>query len=482
MSLPNPYQLLSSKLKNLPRAVKTGVIGVVLLFVSVAGIYAVSLPWRGTGDSPRHLDYVWQLSQGHLPRYESGIQYQPMRAITRDIGQHVSHHPPLFYALLALPTKSYLEKGEWHKAAAIGRTISILIGALTVIATAWAGWVFGGSKKELFAVGLPLIVVLQQAFLRVSGDIRGDTLVTLFSILSFTIIYKALKEGLKTKYYIALVTLSILGMATRAAYIATFITTLLGLFLAMIIHERRRIKPVLKSLALSSLALVLVVLATGWFYYFHNYKQTGSWIGAVEGKLLDWLTQVREYKDLPDVILNTDLYKSALHISDGTLESVSWFVTILVFGSCFWLIYKKRSQIKRLLKSKPELAITGLFVLQFLIVFYGQVKHGVGYGQLTSRYFLLTLLPIALVLAYGLLGKVVFRGQLLIAYAFFQIVTFFTVYNDSLKTNTILDTYTQNGLPVFILIILIALSIYSLYLVSRSITILALPDKRPIKK
>jgi hypothetical protein len=290
-------------------------------------------------------------------------------------------------------------------------------------------------------------------------------------------LYKSLKEGLKRKEFVGLILVSILGMASRASYIATLITAIFGIFLIFFLHERQRKKAIMRGFCASAVVLLSVLISSGWFYYSYNFKRTGSWIGSVEGKLLEWLMQVREYKTLPDVILNLDLYRSALHVSDGILEIVAGLVTVTLLVSCL-LFFRKNRHWQKFRKDKPTMIIVTLLALQFIVAFYGQVKHAVGYGQLSSRYFLLSLFPVALLLAYGLLSRVSHRGQLLIAYTIFQIVTFFIVHDEHLRTRTMYDVIKLNGVPVFIPIILIIIAFCGLFLVSRSIFILSSFSKK----
>lgn len=465
------------------KLVVVGIIGVVLIFVSVAGLRATSIKWWGTADSPLHLDYVWQLSQGQLPEFDESVQYKPLNDIREHPVQYVSQHPPLFYAIMSPIMKPSLESGEWHFAVAAGRVANILIGVLCVLALAWAGWTIGQNRKHLFAVALPAVGGLYSPLLRVSSDIYNDGLFVLFSILALTLSYKIIQEGPSRRLIGLLSIVSMLGMLSRAAFISVLGISLLSLCVSYIIRakERSQIVPSLFKGGIASAAVfILVVMASGWFYM-RNYLASGSWSRSGSQ---DWVAHLREYKSFTDVVTDIQLY-SALTINPFW-QLISSNINLLLHGlivvvALYWLYLSWRKGVMNWDKSKTTISL--LLVLFLLLTMGMQIVHAVGYGQFSARYFLGALLPVSALVTAGLLAWSKLRGILIIGFSLVSVSGLLWTHSEWISdkyTRTSLPIWeqyttiiTQNGAPILVPIVLAGVLLLGVIVLSASIWKLA---------
>jgi len=389
--------------RSFSKTVLVGVLGVVLLYIGVAGIVSTAVPWGNKSDTQYHIDYVWEVYNGRLPKFGEGIKYPPLQN-----GKSVhltASHPPLFYLIHAPFLGPLLNAGKVSEAIAVGRAINIGLGVLCVLALAWAGWVFGGSKRELMAVAVPAIGALMYRFTTLNIVFGNDALVVLFATLAFIFIYKLLKEGLQPKYLIWLGVVSVLGMSSRAPYIVILAISLLAVVVAAIMHGKGKlVRKVAYGVLLSSIIAMAVAVFIGWFYY-RNYQASGSWFKSSP----DGFTGGRPYKSLWDVLTGSGLW-SLFYINSSSAPFISTAVTTMAAAGYLTL---KRKKIKVFYKQNRAWTITIiLLVLAVIGILITQIQLAVGYGSINFRYLLPVLMPISLLLAYGLLQFKSTRAQL----------------------------------------------------------------------
>jgi 4-amino-4-deoxy-L-arabinose transferase-like glycosyltransferase len=389
--------------RSFSKTVLAGILGVVLLYVSVAGVVSVSAPLAIRKDAIHHIDYIWLVYNGKLPNFKDGVTYPPLASGHNF--QQAASHPPLFYLIHAPFLGPLLNAGKWKEAIAVGRIINILFGVLCVLALAWAGWVFGGSKRALMAIAVPAIGALMYRFTTLNVIFGNDVLVVLIATLSFIFIYKLLKEGLQTKYLLALGLLSVLGMASKATYVVVLAINLITVIIAAIMHRKGRLgRRIAYGAVLASVIALAVAVFIGWFYY-RNYQLSGSWFKSSP----DDFTGGRAYMSLKDVLTGSGLW-SLFYTNSSTAPYISTAVTSMAAAGFLTLKHKK---IKVFYKQNRAWAITiALLVLAVAGILMTQIQLAVGNGAINFRYLLPALLPISLFLAYGLLQFRLARAQL----------------------------------------------------------------------
>ncbi len=479
---------ISGKTKKLVKRYKfmlIGILAVIFLYVGVAGtVSATAQWWVGTGDTVHHVDYIWRLHNGDIPKRTDGIQYPPFVKLGGQKPQIESANPPLFYALQAPLIGPLLNQDHWEKAIAVGRAINIFIGVICIIVLAWAGWLFGGRRREMFAVAVPALSVMTYRFTRLNLDYSVDALLLVFSTLSIIFIYKLLQNGLQKKYLAVLTLLSVAGMATKGPYIMFLGVTLLAIILASVVHGKKStVKNILSGSAISAAILVITLICIGWFYYFWNYKVYGNWFTARPPEYRG----NREVKSFHEVITSTSLW---FIFYTGYAKAIAVSAAITSFATAGILIVKK-SGIKKLLSDKPLHLTALLMALATIGIFATQIQHAVGIGAYNFRYMLPAMLPIALLMTYGLLEFKRARGQLVaLAAAAAGYTSILAVASSSTladrvsgfesadgNVNKLLTATSSNGLSDSILYILLGLCAIGAILLSVSLFRLSRSDR-----
>ena len=453
-----------------------GLSGAIVSFISGTGLYAISLPGRGTGDSLLHLDYAWQVSHGELPEFAEGTQAPIGRSYQI---QYVSQHPPLYYMLLAPLVRGPLDNGHFGLAVGLARTFTIGIGILCILSFAWAGWVLGGSYKAVMSVTLPAIATSFVPFVKVSGDIMNDTLVIFATTVSLTLSVLLIKHGFRRRYLTSLLLACMIGMAARATFISALGLVFVAIIIAGLIHTKGNFwQRSFKTVASIMLILALVSASIGWFYW-HNQQISGSWYRSGPQ---NWVaeTQGRPYKSL-STVLNSGIWK----MLPQRLYGNPWrgFVTVaqvpiniliseVVFiaassSSLIWLLRKKA------IPKKPIItfSIAGILIAQVILVYAQQIVHATGYGSINVRYLLPVWLPLSFILTMGVLGWQRLRGipaMLLIVLNWIMVLGntawFLESRFNNVKTTNAweylkVSTTQVNGLPNLIPILIIGIFI-----------------------
>ncbi len=393
--------------KQIPKAMVLGILAVILLYVSAAGFISVSYPWLQADNSDQiaHVDMIYRVYNGDLPQASDGVRYQPF--IDQGVGniyQRAAGHPPLFHMIMAPFMGPLLNAGEWKKAMAVGRAVNIFIGILTIVALAWAGWLFGGQRKALLAVAVPALGVLTFRFSRVNTDLSMDALLTLLATLTLINLYKIIQNGLKAKYLVFLALLSAAGMATKASYGVFLGLSLLVVIVASYIHGGKSRRSIIKGSAIAAAILGLVIVAIGWYYYFRNYKVSGSLLTPIQGEI----ASSRPHNSYLDIVAGSNFW-SLFYARYSANVVISVIISIFALSGYFAM---KKINLIKLKKNAAHLWAIGLMVLAFLGVVATQLMLAHPNGSINFRYLVPAILPISLFLAYGLLEFKWLRGQL----------------------------------------------------------------------
>src|SRR5690242_7306081 len=102
----------------LPRILLLGLLSSLIMYGSIAGVVMLSTSWWvGKGDEPQHLDYVWRVAKGEIPKTSDGITYPEFRNMmkTGKSRQAAAANPPLFYVLHAPITGYFMKTHQWVK-------------------------------------------------------------------------------------------------------------------------------------------------------------------------------------------------------------------------------------------------------------------------------------------------------------------------------------------------------------------------------
>ena len=396
----------------IPKAVILGIVGTLLMYLSVAGIVSYSSPWWARGDTRYHVDYAWQVWNGDIPVRAEGVLYQPFIEIGGEKPQIIAANPPLYYILQAPVIGPLMNAGRWEAAIAVGRAINLLYGMMAILVLSWAGWVFGGRKyREILAVAVPLISVMTYRFTRLNLDYAIDAFLVVLTTLSMIFMYKMLVKGVSWKYGLILSALAVAGMSTKAPFIILLGAILLSFPVSLLLHSKKKekVKQTAKGVLISIGILSLVLLAIGWFYYNWNYVVHGKWFTA---RPPDY-TGGRISKSVTDVLFGKDFWE--LFYGDFS-RNIAVSVSLASFAVAGYLTMTK-DEVQKMISNKRFLSGLGLLLLVFGGIVATQFEHAVGIGAINFRYLLPAILPIGIFLAFGLLQIKSMRGQLVTIFA-----------------------------------------------------------------
>lgn len=444
-----------------------GITGVIIALICGAGIFAGGIPWRGTADAPQHMDYAWQVGHGQLPSFWDGTE-APLGNYKSSI-QFVSHHPPLYYVLLAPIVTPLLDAGHWASAVAAARIFSVFIAVLCALALAWGGWVIGGKRRAMFAIATPAIATALLTF-NVAGDVMNDALCMLFATLALVLSIRVVQRGLSWKYVILLSLVCLGGMASRSSFAATLAVVFLALLIGALVHGKKKDwwRNVLKAGGAAAIILAVIALGIGWFYM-RNYQLSGSPFRSRPRGSASKILKLN-YKTLPDVLTmpsTWDMVTVKFYGRDWKLvprvdgRPANYLLSVIVLLYITICAGLQTWQSRRGVKLVTWIAI-GLLVLQFMLVYGQQIFYAVGYGGLNRRYLLPAWLPFGLFLAVGTLYWQKLRGMAVIFVAFFgwlsmtaSVVNFLIERNNVVAANhleTLWIGFTRiNNIPAVIL-------------------------------
>jgi len=461
------------------RRTLVGVGFVVAAFTFAAGFAAVTLPWAGSSDAYEHLDYIYQLSMGQLPA-PVGHVFQPegwsiSETKLNDTRQFASAHPPLFYWICSLLLGGLLASEHWELAVAILRGVNILIGIAGVLVMAWGGWALGGRWRAPLAIAIPAIGAFTYTYLRFSGEIYGDMILTVVSIASIIVAALILRDGVRPHLLVAITLLGAAGMGLKATYIVVLGLACGAIVVGYLLHNRsgRTILRVVTALALAALPAVAAALAWGWFYL-RNIELSGSWYRSSPKEALPGRTR----RSMMDNLLNPDFYS----ILPGGLfgrwaaEIVPFLTTLSILitvgaGLATIIVWVRMFRNGQVAASAANLWIIALLFGHIIGSYAMQLSHATGYGAYNWRYFLPTTFSMAVAIVSGIIAarraRAVLIPALTLLTTVLSMLSFLTYsirrFDFSHDPGQALTAIAAvNGLPVELSIVLASLAVMTI--------------------
>lgn len=266
----------------------------VTLYILLALGYSIITPAWEAPDEPSHFEFVTHLRQtGRLPVQEVGRT-------------GASHHPPLYYAIIALatlpadlsdtagaiafnPTFIWTGQGQdpniaQHRTAEtfpyhgqalalhLGRAASVLMGAGVVWLTVLIGWAL---FPALPLIGLlaGTLVAFNPQFLFISGAINNDNLLGLLATTALLLTVRALADPLRWQRWLWLGIVLMLAMLTKTN--AFVLCGVVGLAVTVLAIRRRDLRFFVQT---ALLLLIPVLLGTSWWLW-RNVQLYGDPLG-----------------------------------------------------------------------------------------------------------------------------------------------------------------------------------------------------------
>jgi len=270
-----------------------GIIVILFLYLVLATVYSVVTPLFEASDEMWHYPFVKHLADGGGLPVQDPQNLGPWR--------QEGSQPPLYYALSALVSAwvdtSDVEELIWRNphadiglptadgninmvihtereafpwsgtalAAHLVRLFSVLLGAVTVLATYLAAREINPANQPM-AVGAAAFTAFNPMFLFVSGSVNNDNLVVALASLSFWWMLRLVRVGPSTHRFALLGVL--LGLAMLSKTSGLGLLALAGLTVVLLAYQRRS----WRVLFTGGIIIGCVSLAIGGWWYYRNWR------------------------------------------------------------------------------------------------------------------------------------------------------------------------------------------------------------------
>lgn len=198
--------MLASWTSDAQLVIRRGVVAAALLFATLALISTLAIPPLSPTDESANVGYALSLARGELPTIQTPISadgfpelHERLEFDVR-IGRNyrtyiwTANHPPLFYAVVAIPLRLSDEFGAPLAGLWISRGINIAFGVTAVFATAWLAGMLVPGQPAVSILAAAWIAVIP-AFAFISGLLFNDTLSTALAATSLALAAKHVREG-----------------------------------------------------------------------------------------------------------------------------------------------------------------------------------------------------------------------------------------------------------------------------------------------
>jgi hypothetical protein len=263
--------------------VRSGVAGVVLAFLTLAVLQAITVPPFLAADETPHTGYALLLGQGMLPRLDTPTPLQEIPGMPQQFVDrrrvYTANHPPLYYALVAGPLRLGIRTGHPVVGFVAARLLGVMLAAAGIVAVAFLTRLLVPARPQL-AVAAAGIAALLPSFLHLSALIHNDGLGFATATFTLALSVLVLTRG-PTRH-------RLLGLALAAAAAAS--TRSSGLLLAgmgvvaacggTVLHLKRPLpNRVALGIAHGGFVAAVVACLSGWFYV-RNVRLYGDFMGV----------------------------------------------------------------------------------------------------------------------------------------------------------------------------------------------------------
>jgi hypothetical protein len=396
-----------------------------LLFAAAILIYSAGQLWQNivwppffSFDETLEIDYVYQITQGHLPTFFGGPQFNPFHADYSGAVQWRYQHPPLFYLLevpvfLIFDTIHHPIRGIWAM-----RVLVYLLGIALIVASRWAAqWIAG--RESAASMLMPLIVASNRCLPSVVLNYTLSTLWVTLLIGMTAQLLRTLPHRYTTRQIAWWMLIVALAPLTRLSTVPIMALCLLVLLIGMMAASARRIRDAMVMVLAPG---TLAVLFSGWFYV-RLHRLSGNFTGS-QPQWAEANLHRNIHITFAQALANPDFYKHAMsQYQNSSVTATSWgwaFVWALTlvplglgtFGICRWLAHAfktlQASQSLELSESserashaRADIAMIALLLCAFGGTFVQQVLFYKQGGSDNAVYFSLISFVFASIIAVG---------------------------------------------------------------------------------
>lgn len=246
------------------RAVGLGLAGVLLAFVVLAALHAVTVPPFLPADERSHTAYALLVAQGQLPTLTTPAPLLRPPGVGPRV--YTANHPPLYYALVAAPLRLGLAGGHPMAGFAAARLLTVLMAAAGIAAVAWLALVLNPNRPQL-ALAAAAVGPLLPSFVHISGLVHNDALGFTTATATLAAAALVLVRGPSGRRLAALAAAAAAAALTRASGLPFAVLAVLAAGVAPLVHSRRPPRARIAAAAVQAGVVAGAVLgAAGWFY------------------------------------------------------------------------------------------------------------------------------------------------------------------------------------------------------------------------
>jgi hypothetical protein len=270
------------------RAVRLGVAGAMLAFLTLAAVQAVAIRPYLPPDELYHVGYAVTVLDGRLPTLTTPmpagrVPLMPTDGRPRRI--YVANHPPLFYAVTAAPLGLGEVLGAPRAALLAARLLSVSLAAGGVAMVAWLALLLAPGRPRV-AIGAAWLAALLPSLSHVSAFVYNDGLGFLATTTVLVAAVAVVRRGPAMPRLAGLAAATTAAALTRAPGMAMVAVAAVATAAGVWLHRWR--PPLRRALVAAGAGALVGGIAAGsaiWFYL-RNRSLYGSLTGAAYNQQL----------------------------------------------------------------------------------------------------------------------------------------------------------------------------------------------------
>jgi hypothetical protein len=270
------------------RPVRLGVAGAVLAFLALAGVQALAVRPYLPPDELYHVGYAATVLGGRLPTLTTPLPAGRV-PLPPDDGRarrvYVANHPPLFYAVAAVPLWLGERLGAPRAALLGARLLSVWLAAAGVVMVAWLAALLVPARPRV-AVGAAWLAALLPSLPHVSAFVYNDGLEFLAATAALVAAVAVIRRGPALSRLAGLTATTAVAALTRAPGLALVAVAGAAAAGGVLLHRDGR--PARRLLPAAGTGALVAGIAGGsaaWFYL-RNRSLYGSVTGAAYNQRL----------------------------------------------------------------------------------------------------------------------------------------------------------------------------------------------------